>query len=700
MKKNFFYALMSAIALTGAIGFTACSSDSDAVVENNPTYDGTSVRTDFAFNITKASQGTRMTAENVQESSNFRGLEKMFLLPFTGVPGTAATSNAASFDLGTLSGISNPTSSKVYAITIPVGTNNFLFYGVADRNSKGNYQVGAVDHSSLAASTNPVNISDIHFDLKKIADLDKDGENTTNNAKKLAAYLSQIARAKVDDDNTWSGTVDKAKTDGNFRALALLYTKFTKIGASEARSGSAESVRRMILELYKSTKAINDESSNTDVQAMAAKICEAITTAKDNVKVNILQSDGETAVDFAANIATNDDPNTWTSTLQGLTGTSVYGSTTGKQVNDIFPANLGLPMGAAQLSFEVPTSGENANLPTFSYKGTIIEGNPTSTTSGQMSVDVANIDYPAELLYFDNSPLLATNEYKEVKDYPIVTQAWDLNPGNDNTVDVGGTSYKAFDGDWEKNSAVAATTRAVAMQNNVNYGVALFKTNVKLGTAVSPATGFTDNMAAIVGGSAANQTNIDGTQFKVTGILIGGQPKKIGWNMIRKDEENNSFNQVIYDRDVQYGDNLSTSASTDNYTIVFDNYDNIDDSQDPVLFALEIVNGDKDFYGKDNLIPAGSTFYLVGKLTPAAAADWTAKVTAAARPTTYRITNESVSRIFVQDYTTVANITLNAATALQNAYSTVPDLRSTETVFGLSVDLKWEAGMEFNVTIE
>jgi hypothetical protein len=699
MKKNFFYALMSAIALTGAIGFTACSSDSDAVVENNPTYDGTSVRTDFAFNITKASQGTRMTAENVQESSNFRGLEKMFLLPFTGVPGTAATSNAASFDLGTLSGISNPTSSKVYAITIPVGTNNFLFYGVADRNSKGNYQVGAVDHSSLAASTNPVNISDIHFDLKKIADLDKDGDNATNNAKNLAAYLSQIARAKVDDDNTWSGTVDKAKTDGNFRALALLYTKFTKIGASEARSGSAESVRRMILELYKSTKAINDESSNTDVQAMAAKICEAITTAKDNVKVNILQSDGETAVDFTKDNTTNGDPNNWKSTLEGLTGSSVYGSTTGKQVNDIFPANLGLPMGAAQLSFEVPTSGENANLPTFSYKGTIIEGNPTSTTSGQMSVDVANIDYPAELLYFDNSPLLATNKYKEVKDYPIVTQAWDLDPGSD-AVDVGGTNYSAFDGDWAKNSAVAATTRAVAMQNNVNYGVALFKTNVKLGTPVSPATGFTDNMAAIVGGSAANQTDINAAQFKVTGLLIGGQPKKIGWNMIRKDEENNSFNQVIYDRDVQYGGNLSTSASTDNYTIVFDNYDNIDDSQDPVLFALEIVNGDKDFYGKDNLIPAGSTFYLVGKLTPATDTEWEAKVTAAARPTTYRITNESVSRIFVQDYTTVANITLNAATALQNAYSTVPDLRSTETVFGLSVDLKWEAGMEFNVTIE
>lgn len=694
MKKNFFYAMMSAIALTGAIGFTACSSDSDAVVENNPTYDGTSVRTDFAFNIAKAPQGTRMTDANVQENGQaFRGLETMFLLPFTGQPGTVTTSNAASFALGKLAGIGNPTSSKVYAITIPVGTNNFLFYGTADRNSKENYQVGAVK-SSLAASTSPVNISDISFELKPIADLNKDvdGTTTTSNATNLAKYLTQVASASATlsgdlGTKTWAWTETAAASDGNFRALARLYNKFTTIGSSEARSGSAESVKRLMLDLYKSAKAINDESSNTDVQALAAAICSKITTVTDEgVKVNILRSDGTTAVTFADNNTTNGDPDTWKSTLEGLTGSSVYGNATAaptKQVNDIFPANLGLPMGAAQLSF----SGG-----AFSYTNAIA-GNPTTT--GQISVNVANIDYPAELLYFDNSPLLATSTYKEVGDYPITTKAWDAALGT--TVEGG---YEAFDNDWEKLASVSASTRAVAMQNNVNYGVALFKTNVKLGTPTDPATGFTDNMKAIVGGEAVDQTNIDGTQFKVTGILIGGQPKKIGWNMIRKDEENNSFNQVIYDRDVQYGGNLSTSASTDNYTIVYDNYDNLDDEQNPVLFALEIVNGDKDFYGKDNLIPAGSTFYLVGKLTPAAAADWTAKVTAAARPGTYRITNETASRIFVQDYTTVANITLDAAKALKNAYSTIPDLRSTETVFGLSVDLKWEAGMEFDVTIE
>lgn len=53
MKKNFFYAMMSAIALTGAMGFTACTSDEDVAVENNPTYDDVAktVTAQFVLNV-------------------------------------------------------------------------------------------------------------------------------------------------------------------------------------------------------------------------------------------------------------------------------------------------------------------------------------------------------------------------------------------------------------------------------------------------------------------------------------------------------------------------------------------------------------------------------------------------------------------------------------------------------------------------
>ena len=172
------------------------------------------------------------------------------------------------------------------------------------------------------------------------------------------------------------------------------------------------------------------------------------------------------------------------------------------------------------------------------------------------------------------------------------------------------------------------------------------------------------------------------------------------------------FDKIIYDNDVQYGNALSTTQSASNYTIVLDNLKGDGTTptepaatQDDVNFALQIKNGNKDFYGKTGMIPAGSTFYLVGTLSassPSTARDIpnvkTGASTTAKRNTVYRITHEATDRVFVQDYKTTANITINTD-ALKNAYSTIPDLRSTELLFGLSVDLSWEVGAIYNVTI-
>jgi hypothetical protein len=37
------------------------------------------------------------------------------------------------------------------------------------------------------------------------------------------------------------------------------------------------------------------------------------------------------------------------------------------------------------------------------------------------------------------------------------------------------------------------------------------------------------------------------------------------------------------------------------------------------------------------------------------------------------------------------------ATSLQNAYTTIPDLRASQISLGLSVDLNWREGLNFNV---
>ena len=92
MKKVFRIMTLGAIALLGAVGFSACSSDEN-VVEDNPTFDGETVRTDFAFNI--ATPKTKMTAANTQQDGIFKGMQDMYLLPFKGAPAAGATTNNA-----------------------------------------------------------------------------------------------------------------------------------------------------------------------------------------------------------------------------------------------------------------------------------------------------------------------------------------------------------------------------------------------------------------------------------------------------------------------------------------------------------------------------------------------------------------------------------------------------------------------------
>ena len=66
------YVLNGAIALLSTAGLVACSSSDDVTdAPVNPTYDGKSVKTQFAINIASASKtSTRMTAENTQASGN------------------------------------------------------------------------------------------------------------------------------------------------------------------------------------------------------------------------------------------------------------------------------------------------------------------------------------------------------------------------------------------------------------------------------------------------------------------------------------------------------------------------------------------------------------------------------------------------------------------------------------------------------
>lgn len=664
MKKIKFFAMLGVIALTGTV-ITACSSSDETTAEQNPTYDGTSVRTDFAFSVSSGAMGTtRMTAENtLQANGAFKGMKNMYLLPFTlngAAPANNNTTNISNgtgknFPLGTLTGITDAQSSKVYSLQLPVGTDNFLFYGTVD-NSEVTEQIKRGALTSTLANTIG-NTDDISFSLVTIS------ANLGDDQAKLESYLSTIAKAHIGttgSETWWYNTPTTAQTDGTYTTLATLYNNFTTIG--ETRAGSAEAILRTVLDLYKTAKGVimvgNDASS--DVYKIADAICTAVTTGDgttDCYKVTITE-------------ATPTDPATWTAAWSGLTNTT-------------FPRNLKLPMGAAQLSYDTTNH-------TFSYKT-----QPNYVISSAAGVALSSINYPAELIYFDNSPLRASDKYRTVADFPVTVAKWDADLGTS-----GG-----FDTDWS-GTRVEPSTRAVAMQNNVNYGVALLQTQIKMADGI--ASNMIDNMKGLYPSAADNQTNIDGTKFEVTGIMIGGQPARVGWDMTNpglptvtsNTNGKEVFDNVIYDQDIPFTTAIPVGTlSTPIYTLVLDNYTTANsETQKPVRFALELVNkSGKDFYGKDGMIPNGHTFYLCGELNPNGTTGVTA-YTKATRPASYRITKEDKQRVFMQDYKTIAEITIKAD-ALKNAYSSIPDLRATEILFGLSVDLKWESGMKFEVEL-
>ena len=643
---------LGAIALLGAVGFSACSSDEN-VVEDNPTFDGETVRTDFAFNI--ATPKTKMTAANTQQDGNFNGMEDMFLLPFKGVPAAGATTNnTINYGLGSLASgdITEAQSSRVYALSIPVGTDNFLFYATATKGTGTDSEKGKISKTIDATSVN-----DIKFNLESIAT--SLGSDATN----LAAYLTAVAQAEDENSNKWSDAASLANAGGAFSSLASLYEKFTTIGSGEARSGSMESVQRLMLDLYKSAKKIDEEATDPDVKKVAQAIYTAITTGVSGISVTV---DETGAAD------------NWTLAINGPDAN--------------FPANLELPMGAAQLKYD------NASR-SFSYiesDDELIVTPGTTQVLSEPNVSLSKIVYPSELVYYCNSPLWASEVYKTAADYPITTGDWDQTPGTSPS-----GSEVLFSSDWNK-EVVSSKTRAVAMRNNVNYGVALLQSTVKL--AADAETTMEDNRNAIIGD--ANQTDIAGNAMQVTGILIGGQPHEVGWKMIQEGSDASvTFSDVIYDKDVQYGSALTTSQSDANYTMVFDNYTNKltpTTEQPDVLFALEIKNGNQDFYGAKNMIPKNSTFYIVGKLELSTAVGTDIKTD---YPNGYRIpyvkegsATTLRKRVFIQDHTTVANITISKD-ALKGAYSTIPDLISTQVVFGLSVDLKWKQGLTFSPVI-
>lgn len=690
-KKYFFYAMMSAIALAGTLGLTACSSDDEvAAVENNPNYDAATglVKSQFVLNIASKAQ-TRSGATTVQAGGeNFRGIDNTLLFAFKTsgkgfVDATFAGAAAANrYDLGTVAAANSldnngSNSHRILELAMPTGTDAMLFYGKAIKASNADdNEVGKVTYSVSGSKA-----SAFHFDLNT-----RVGENATryeHAAQILAAIMTKIVNVSGtytvvkanypswtgNDGDVLTSTWKDLNPTTQARALSpleeILYKAFTTLttyGANELRGGSANAIHTTVKDLYSVTIKVANATPTSPYEELAKHLAQQI-----NTRIKNYFTDGETEA---------------VTGFKGVDGIkSAMGTSWNDDWNDVvstdisnFPiTTFNIPEGAAQLDYTASTN-------TFSHKhlGTSLLNKSTST-------DPSAYMFPAELMYRCNSGVRTSNKEKTSSSgYPNGVANWDDND--------------MWDSDWTGTSVTSAT-RATAMKQNVNYGVALLKATVSIKEGVSS---LEDNRAALNPGESNKSFSPANINFTWTGVIVGGQPASVDWQFL----PSSTFDKLVYDNHVT-GVTAGTavpstagSPSAPNYTILFDNWVT-GATQNKVRVALQFVNNGDDFWGRDNLVRKGQTFYLVAELDPTGKA-----IPAANWDTYYQVppldedgVSTKTTRVFVQDYMTTANFQIvnnDGTKTLQDAYVTIPDLRSSQLSFGLSVDLDWRPGLVFD----
>lgn len=298
-------ALMGAIALTGAVGFTACSSSDDMTV-NNPDFnpETNSVKTEFTISLPNyVGSITRQTAAvaQAQATPTFRGMQNIKLIPYGATVETTSTPlNSKVFELPNFGNSTDPgwdqanQKAKVYRnLDVPIGTKVFMFYSQAkvDGTPFNNGKLNAPESFAGAAST-------YNFTLEPIKTSYTYSETGDPKGYAICQYLKGI----------------RATSGITSSALQSLLTNFKPTAASSA------SVQFAVQDLW---EKVNDANAlwKDDATGIAAV---------------------KTSIEGTSNAYATISGNTVTLTENtNLTG---------------YPANLNLPDGAVAIDWSTPAN--------------------------------------------------------------------------------------------------------------------------------------------------------------------------------------------------------------------------------------------------------------------------------------------------------------------------------------------------------
>ena len=286
-----------------------------------------------------------------------------------------------------------------------------------------------------------------------------------------------------------------------------------------------------------------------------------------------------------------------------------------------YPRSIGLPDGAAVIR----------------WTGSAFSVRTTTTTLDNIN-GINRYTYPAELMFFADSPIRTSAAEVSKTAYQTTDKLWD-----------------AFLDTWYTGpTAVNTNTAAVAVEKPIQYGVAKLQLTL---------TGMSATLS-----DAKNEvvTNADMAHLPLTGIIIGGQ-HTVGFNMKPQGEQTDVDGRFIYETDIVDGNRINT--------LVLQSYDN-----EKVPVILEFLNDTgQAFTGKDGTVYPNTRFYLIAMTDPAG-----------------KGTGAYAGRVFTQDYTTTMSMSV---TSLAKAYTCMPDLLAPRLEIGVQVVTKWIQATTTNVEL-
>ncbi len=633
MKRFQLFSLASAMLLASAAGFTSCSSDSEDPQAGGSGVAGQVVKTQFYLNIPYAGNdeggnarvSTRMTATDTQNNKNFLGLDNMEMFSFDGTPGTNTGTEEKSTSTAALNlGTSGNASSKDNVSGTNMTSWRSVYRDIAIPVGTKYIILYAKAPRILYDGSTGHYINRGKFEAGAL----------TNPYESLTSGATPtLAQLKFDLVKAYNGTgFDK---DGEAILTALNTIAGTSIEVGE--EGNKKTIKwSEIKKDYPSDLGTENEREALKIRydkfteltaGSATSVKELITDLKNVIGGKNENTENELAKKIVENCNT-----ALNKTLQAVD----------------FPRNKNLPDGVAKVQW-------NTNQFAFVDANNVGIG---ATNAGN-NIDYTKITYPAELAYCVSSPVKTSQEeITAVANLPTYEE-WTKGT-------IWNTGYK---------DVVENRTRFVALKDPLQYGVACLKSTIKCNNSSLEDNAHDGNF----GYDNNNTISVPNGGFKVTGILVGGQPQGVAWNFEPYATNTTDFNYTIYDNYVNSVYAVNSTESSPNYTLVLDNKDATSSKQSNVLVTVELENNSGvAFYGADGIIPANTKFYLVGEL----------KLDGK--------TTQTVDRVFVKDHTTVATFTI---TSLKNAYNHIPDMRTSKINVGLAVNLEWQEGITFDVKL-